>query len=59
MEKSIELRVKNPLENSNEYDRRMARDLLTEKEPALREKILDNWSNATQRRTIGRLLSDK
>lgn len=59
MEKQIELRVKNRLENSNEYDRRMARDFLTEKEPALREKILDNWSNATQRRTIGRLLSDK
>lgn len=54
MEKSIELRVKNRLENSNEYDRRMARDLLTEKDPVKYNKILNNWSNATKERVISK-----
>lgn len=59
MEKQIELRVKNRLETSNEYDRRMARDLLTAKSKEEADAIIDQWSKQTQRRTIGRLLSEK
>lgn len=54
MDKSIELRVKNPLENSNEYDRRMARDLLTEKDPVKYNKILNDWSNQTKQRVLSK-----
>jgi hypothetical protein len=54
MDKSTELRVKNPLENTNEYNRRMARDLLTEKDPVKQKTIINEWSNTTKEKVLSK-----